>query len=313
MYDVKNDEIRATAIIVEQSLSTNSDFPFVEKESQIHTDEWNIIIKDSTNMMRVIRIASYKPIRADALYLEFSYLEKLLMLFDGCFLEIRNIHFETGESADASLEFLSEEYAKKRLKFYETNKVFCQEGKLLDWKEFLTNSIYSKWKLLLKELDITHQIFLYCTANDGVPMELKLPFLIECAEPLIELITIETGRFSSLSPGNRGTSLKMCLDAIISSYGMDIFSGEYAEPVEFTQRLVNTRVRIMHIKRNSEKDVIAGIDIHLYAIKMSLLYRRVLLDLLGVDYRSYSQKLKRIVTVWEKHIEEQKIFSIEKS
>ena len=69
----------------------------------------------------------------------------------------------------------------------------------------------------------------------------------------------------------------------------------------------------MHIKRNSEKDVIAGMDILLYAVKMSLLYRRVLLDLLGVDYQIYSQNLKRIVTVWEKHIEKQKIFSVEKS
>lgn len=313
MCSLKNDEICATTIIVEQSLSINNDFPFIEKESQIHNDGWDIIVKDSINMKRTIRITSHKPICAEALYLEFSYLEKFLMLFDGCFLEIRNIHFETGKSADASLEFLSEEYAKKRLRFYVTNKVFCQEGKLLDWKEFLTDSIYSKWKLLLKELDITHQIFLYCTANNGIPMELKLPFLIECAEPLIELITIETGRFSSLSPGNRGTSLKMCLDAIISSYGMDIFLGEYAEPVEFTQRLVNTRVRIMHIKRNSEKDIIAGMDILLYAVKMSLLYRRILLDLLGIDYQIYSQNLKRIVTVWEKHIEKQKIFSVEKS
>lgn len=44
MCSLKNDEICANTIIVEQSLSINDDFPFIEKESQIHNDEWDIIV-----------------------------------------------------------------------------------------------------------------------------------------------------------------------------------------------------------------------------------------------------------------------------
>lgn len=309
-------EVKAKTIIVEQSEVNVHDFPKHEKELTIKREKFTITIKEPIGVIRKIQIDSANYVNTENLYFEYAQLEKLLMLLEGSFSNITKLKFENGidESQNELLQLKGKEYMDRRLLFYNTNNVFkTGNQKLCDWEKILTDSIYSNWITLLEELDIVHQIVLYTTADNGVPMELKLPFLIECAEPLIELITIETGRFSSLSPGNRGTSLKKCLGAIISSYGMDIFSGEYAEPVEFTQRLVNTRVRIMHIKRNSEKDVIAGIDIHLYAIKMSLLYRRVLLDLLGVDYRIYSQNLKRIVTVWEKHIEQQKIFSIEKS
>lgn len=78
--------------------------------------------------------------------------------------------------------------------------------------------------------------------------------LIELAEPLVEIVKKHTNFYASLTPGARGTSLKNCLDALITKYGVDIFERELSNDYEkFLSALVNSRVRIMHIKREQNR------------------------------------------------------------
>lgn len=65
-------------------------------------------------------------------------------------------------------------------------------------------------------------MYLYSLSNNGVTVDVKCAFLIELAEPLIEIVKEHTNFFSSLQPGPRGASLKNCLDALITKYGFDI-------------------------------------------------------------------------------------------
>lgn len=87
----------------------------------------------------------------------------------------------------------------------------------------------------------------------------------------------------SLKPGERTTTLKMCIDAVISKYGADIFSREYtANKDRFLQVLVNTRNRIVHSKRNQPKNkYLSGPESILYLVKLCHLCRMVLLWLLA--------------------------------
>lgn len=305
-------EVKAKTIIVEQSEVNVHDFPKHEKELTIKREKFTITIKEPIGVIRKIQIDSANYVNTENLYLEYAQLEKLLMLLEGSFSNITKLKFENGidESQNELLQLKGKEYMDRRLPFYNTNNVFkTGNQKLCDWEKFLTDSIYSNWITLLEELDIVHQIVLYTTADNGVPMELRLAFLIEIAEPMIELITMKKGIFSSFADSNRA-SLKMCLDAIISYYGMDIFSEEYKDSLNFTQKLVNSRVRIMHTKRNFTKEFITEpYDILMYSVKMNLLYRRVLLDLLGVKYPLYSGEVKRIVEEWKESKSKDKLES----
>lgn len=305
-------EVKAKTIIVEQSEVNVHDFPKHEKELTIKREKFTITIKEPIGVIRKIQIDSANYVNTENLYLEYAQLEKLLMLLEGSFSNITKLKFENGidESQNELLQLKGKEYMDKRLPFYNTNNVFkTGNQKLCDWEKILTDSIYSNWITLLEELDIVHQIVLYTTADNGVPMELRLAFLIEIAEPMIELITMKKGIFSSFADSNRA-SLKMYLDAIISYYGMDIFSEEYKDSLNFTQKLVNSRVRIMHTKRNFTKEFITEpYDILMYSVKMNLLYRRVLLDLLGVKYPLYSGEVKRIVEEWKESKSKDKLES----
>lgn len=305
-------EVKAKTIIVEQSEVNVHDFPKHEKELTIKREKFTITIKEPIGVIRKIQIDSANYVNTENLYLEYAQLEKLLMLLEGSFSNITKLKFENGidESQNELLQLKGKEYMDRRLPFYNTNNVFkTGNQKLCDWEKILTDSIYSNWITLLEELDIVHQIVLYTTADNGVPMELRLAFLIEIAEPMIELITMKKGIFSSFADSNRA-SLKMYLDAIISYYGMDIFSEEYKDSLNFTQKLVNSRVRIMHTKRNFTKEFITEpYDILMYSVKMNLLYRRVLLDLLGVKYPLYSGEVKRIVEEWKESKSKDKLES----
>lgn len=61
-----------------------------------------------------------------------------------------------------------------------------------------------------------------------------------------------------------------------------------ANKERFLQVLVNTRNRIMHIKRNQPKDkYLSGAESILYLVKLCHLYRVVLLSILGIKYSCY--------------------------
>ena len=105
--------------------------------------------------------------------------------------------------------------------------------------------------------------------------------------------------FESLNPGKQGTSLRDCLRALITTYGSDIFENEINSCFEtFLKSLVNSRVRIMHIKRNCSGSYLNGPESVLYSIKISFLYRIVLFNLLGISPSLYHENLISNIQRW---------------
>ena len=104
---------------------------------------------------------------------------------------------------------------------------------------------------MLRELDIANQVYLYNMAKTGMPVDLRLAFIIELAEPISELVNAEVNILPSLKPGKECTTLRNCLKELINSFGTMIFAKEMnGDYDEFSSTLVNSRVRIMHIKMN---------------------------------------------------------------
>lgn len=99
------------------------------------------------------------------------------------------------------------------------------------------------------------------------------------------------------------TILKTHIDAIICKYGNILFQSEYLKDKDtFLQLLVNSRNRIMHTKRKFNKVYIKGPVNLIYCGKFSLLYRTILLDILGIKETDYLSNLQKDLDFYNSHL-----------
>ncbi len=251
--------------------------------------------------VRTITISNEEEVKARSLYAVLSYIVRLLMIFDGRFYKLREMIFSESIKDADRLEGYALNLKYSRLTYFDSDSVFDASDKICSFEEVLTPDLYNNWIEILEELDISHQVFLYSLSANKMPVDLKVSFMIELAEPVIELLKKKTGLYASLTPGERGTPLKVCLDALITQYGQDIFKKEIdVNYASFLQTLVNSRIRIMHIKKNQKGIYLNGEESVLYIIKISLLYRYILLNLLSVSKTKMIEQIKQGVAMLDK-------------
>lgn len=248
---------------------------------------------------RRIEITATPPRPCFEVFNSFQDLETLLMLFDGMFYPIEKATFEDDYKEKIfNSSGIVEELLAKRLNFFESRD-FCMNGflSLLQFQDVLTEERFHKWINLRKQLDISYSVFMYSLSDSKIPVDTNFAFLVELAEPFVELLKENSGLYQELSPGEKGTSLQKCISAIIGDFGKDIFSKEMNGNYEsFLRTTVDSRVHIMHIKKNHPRHF-SGKDCVRYSMKFSLLYRRILLDLLDVPYEAYIARLRHAVQV----------------
>ncbi len=247
---------------------------------------------------RRIEIISNTPMLCDELFSAFATLEKVLMLFDGSFYPITSLQFEGENQAAAQLSAYADGLLSKRLDCFRS-KDFCQCGflKLISFQEILTSEILLRWEKLSEQLDIAYQVFLYAQADNRNPVDMNFAFLVELAEPFVELIRENTFLCRTIDPKERNTTLKMCVDAIITHFGTTIFATELRDNYScFLSCTVGSRVRIMHIKKE-QQPYFEGKACVRYSMKFVLLYRRILLELLGIPYDTYSKQLENAINM----------------
>ena len=141
-------------------------------------------------LKRIITISADSEIAAGHLHSVFSRVERLLMLFDGRFFPLETLEF-TGatETPEHMLKAYAQHCLIGRLSYFESSD-FCKStaNKLIDFSDVLSGNLYCVWDDILDELDIVHQVFLYSSSNNGLPVDIKSAFLIEVAEPLVEIV-----------------------------------------------------------------------------------------------------------------------------
>lgn len=228
--------------------------------------------------------------------------ERLLMIFYGYFVPLKELKFlQSSIFTDKQLVSPARNLKSSRLSYFSTDKRFrLHLNSLIDCRDFhsiISSTTFKTWFDLLDELDTVHQTYLYILSEDMATIDIRCAFLIELAEPLVEIVKHYTHYFASLEPGKRGTSLKMCLDALITRYGEDIFATELSSEKydDVLGAMVKSRIKIMHIKRQRDGFFFNGDECLVYAWKMSLLYRRVLFEILKIDQQFYSARLKKCV------------------
>ena len=266
--------------------------------AEFETRDNKFFIKIEQCGYRKISIKALEETSVFELYGVFTKIERLLMIFDGQFLNLENLEFtDSSDTEKSMLKSVGNNLMHQRLSYFKSSDLVSYKvDKLLEFEEVLNSDLYDKWEHLLEELDIAHQMYLYAMGDTKITVDVKCAFLIELSETLVEVLKAYTNSFQKLKPGN-GTSLRACVKALIEEYGKDIFEREMeANEKEFLSTVINRRVRIMHIKRNQKIKYFDGNESVLYILKLSLLYRRILLEILGVEKQVYVDKLRKCVS-----------------
>ena len=239
-----------------------------------------------------IELTSNSPMKCDEFINIFQNIDKLLMLFDGRFYTIEKLIVSTDKAE--SRDILNE-YNSIRLNCFYSKELYKYSWlKINLLQDVLTKDLYDKWCSLISDLDIAFQMFLYALSDNKMTIDLNFAFLVELAEPFTELVKNSTNYCQSLTPGKRRTTLKDCIYNLIVIYGTDIFANELKDDyTSFLEMVVNSRVRIMHIKKNQE-NFFDGNECIKYSLKFSVLYRKILLSLLDVPYQKYKENIINI-------------------
>lgn len=266
--------------------------------------EINFIIKIFQHGTREIEVTANIPTRAQNLWAVLYDVIRLSMLFDGEFLQLKSAEFYLNNAITSWSEELVFGYRQRMLSYYSSADFIRGTSKFISALQFLSDELLDKWIQVENELQLVHPMVLYGMSSVKLPAELKTAILIEAFEPLFELIQKNNSGFKMAdalpkSNGAKDSKLRRMLESIILEYGADIFEKEIGKDIHsFCQALVNSRNRIFHIKSHTSKLFLDGSESVLYAAKLSMLYRKVLLELLGINYAFYSESLKELACKW---------------
>ncbi len=245
--------------------------------------------------IRTIKIFSSNIAMMRSFWHIFSLLDMLLMIFEGEFIPIEKAATLDILGNEEHIDILSQYVKQRRVGFFASaDFTRGSHSTFIDFSNVLTAEMMIKWSELRKELDILHPMVMYSMADTGLPPACKCATIIESFKVLAELIHQRNTSFSLPS------GLGKRISKIIEWYGGDIFPAEIkVNKDEFVKILVNSRNRMAHIKSEQERSYLDGLESVLYSVKLSYLYRRILLELLGVDYLLYKDKIITSVTSWD--------------
>lgn len=250
-------------------------------------------------VIRKTIISTNESIELDDLIVIFNKLDMLIMLGEGQFIPIEKAWIIKNGKSDESKE-LDSKIAMRLNLFNSCDFTIGNHSKFLSFDQYIDDNVFLKWIKMLEELDIVHPMVLYSMADTGMPIDCKTAFIIESFESLTDLIEKYNKSFIRPYVHKWESALKKYLCAIIELYGKDIFCKEYKANVErFAQILVNSRNRMAHIKSKQGRYYLNGLESILYAVKLSFLYRHILLTLLEVDYNFYKSQITKLVNDWD--------------
>lgn len=125
---------------------------------------------------RIITFTFKEEIEAKKLYSLLQELERLLQIFDGVFLDLEAIEIHGRESTN-SYNALVEHFKIQRLHYFSSaNFISIFSDRLLKYEDILSSELFDKWRILLDELGVVNQMYLYATSSAGFTNDVKCAF-----------------------------------------------------------------------------------------------------------------------------------------
>lgn len=189
----------------------------IHKSVRIHIEQFTV---------RKIEIDFTSEQLVDDLIAVLTKVERLLMLFDGYFMNLISIEFQDSAGCvPPNLKECAEHFMRRRLAYFHSNKILFSSNYLLDFSKVLTPALYEKWKGILEDLDVAHQVYLYSLCDTNQPVDLRCAFLIELAE-LVNSKYVYSLRYDhedlfSLFSIDLDTGVEKCIASNIVIYNTD--------------------------------------------------------------------------------------------
>lgn len=267
--------------------------PF-KKNIDYHDEEVLFKISIEQFGFRSINISVAGEVTTKRLLNVYYRIKYLLWLSEGQFLLV--------EKATENEIDITQSLIERTLPSLETASFIIGRGNLFDDLTILSQDTLLGWSSIQSELDISFNMMLYSVSNANFPIEVKCAFLIESFIPLFELIN-DRGIVARPELKKKDSKLQKYLITIIQYHGKDIFRKEIDQDLEkFAYILKETRNLVAHIKKEQGKIVLTSEESVVYIFKLSLLYRVVLLDLLGVPYEKYKNEIIDSVSIFDSNV-----------
>lgn len=251
----------------------------------MHYGDVNYDLSIEQCVQRTITIASQSQVTYPDILKVYYSLETLLMILDGQFYPVVS-------AFEDSIE-ITHSWQRRTLPSYNSADFMIGHGNVLAGFETVVNSErLLKWISLREELDIIHNMVLYCLSRVQMPKDMQCAFMAEAFEGLSELVSKRKPEIVFNQAKKGESQLKINLLTFITNYGALIFQEETKNDARIlAQILVDSRNRIAHIKSKQGRVYLDGAESVMYLKKLSLMYRIVLIELLEIDESVYLTRL----------------------
>lgn len=269
----------------------------------------NYRVKIEQNIKREILIGTDKVVKCSELFEMESLIEQLLFVFDGRFYPIESAKMIDKMEDPTIYQNKVDGYFDNRPPIYQSIDI-CRYRlmKLVNFKDIDLSNALLEWARVSDELDIAFSMLLYCLSDIHMPVDCKISSMIEMTKPFGEIMVKSNDSFQIERIGGKNKlTLKTALAAVINTFGTEIFSKEInGDFKEFLDMLVNTRNKISHVKSLQNKKCLDGVQCAFYIAKLSLIYRKMIFILIGIDTELYNENIIKAVNAWDKWYYENK-------
>ena len=227
-----------------------------------------------------------------------SLIEQLLFVFDGRFYPIESAKMIDKMENPTIYQNEVDGYFDNRPPIYQSIDI-CRYRlmKLVNFKDIDLSNALLEWARVSDELDIAFNMLLYCLSDIHMPVDCKISSMIEMTKPFGEIMEKNNDSFQIERTGDKKKLiLKTALNAVIKTFGTEIFSKEInGNFIEFLDMLVNTRNKISHVKSLQDKACLDGVQCVFYIAKLSIMYRKIIFMLIGIDDTMYTDNIIKAV------------------
>lgn len=268
----------------------------------------NYRVKIEQNIKREILIGTDKVVKRSELFEMESLIEQLLFVFDGRFYPIESAKMIDKMENPTIYQNNVDGYFDNRPPIYQSIDI-CRYRlmKLVNFKDIDLSNALLEWARVSDELDIAFNMLLYCLSDIHMPVDCKISSMIEMTKPFGEIMEKNNDSFQIERTSDKNKlTLRTALAAVINTFGTEIFSKEInGNFKEFLDMMVNTRNKISHVK-SLQKKCLDGVQCAFYIAKLSLIYRKMIFILIGIDTELYNENILKAVNAWDKWYYENK-------
>lgn len=246
--------------------------------------DYNISIEQS--LKRTITITAKHEVITEEIMSVYYRVKNFLFLCDGQFFKVEQV-IDTGTSVTTS-------FLRNEPNCYESADFMVgSKNELVCFAEVMSAERLQKWCDIKDSLDISFNTLLYWLSSVGITVDIKCAFTVESFIPLAETVNQQEPSFKLPFVSKNDSKLQKYLSTIIEYYGKEVFAKEKNEDIEkLIKILAHSRNRIAHMKTNDTQCFLDGAESVAYIMKLSLLYRVVLLNLIGIPKENYIGKLQ---------------------